>query len=179
MKNIPNLITSCRILLTFFLPFTTPLSKKFLILYTFCGISDMVDGYLARKLNDTSDLGTFLDTFADTLFLFVAAGTLLLKLSLPIWLLYSAAGILGFRLITYSIGFLLFRQWASLHTWLNKLTGLLLFLTPYFYRLVSLNVLGAIIVVFATLSALDELLIVTVAKKLDKNCPSFLTYLKK
>ncbi|WP_429964080.1 CDP-alcohol phosphatidyltransferase family protein [Enterococcus sp. AZ072] len=173
MKNIPDLMTSCRILLTLFLPFTTPFDQNFLIIYTLCGVSDIVDGYLARKLKCSSDLGTFLDTLADTLFLFLAAGTLLVKISLPLWLLRAALVILVFRLFTYTIGFIRFRQWTSLHTWLNKLTGLLLFLTPYLYNFISLPIWGIIVVVVAVLSVLDELLIVALSKKLDKNCRSF------
>ena len=172
MKKIPNLITGCRILLTLCLPFTVPFGKFFLIIYTFCGISDMVDGYLARRLNVISDLGSFLDTVADTLFLFTAWIILLFQLSFPAWLLYSAAIILFIRLITYFIGFFRFRQWASLHTYLNKLTGFLLFITPYIYSFIALDNWGIAVVTVATLSALDELLIVVFSTELDKNCTS-------
>lgn len=175
MKKIPNLITCCRILLTVCLPFTVPFGKNFLILYTLCGVSDMADGYLARRLNLTSNLGSLLDTVADTLFLFTAGIILLLQLSFPAWLLYSAATILCVRLVTYTIGFFRFRQWASLHTWLNKLTGFLLFVTPYIYNFIAFNNWGKVVVIIAILSAIDELLIVVFSTELDKNCASFFT----
>ena len=65
MKSVANFISAARILLTFTLILTKPLSAAFIIIYLFCGISDMLDGYIARKTGTTSKLGEKLDSLAD------------------------------------------------------------------------------------------------------------------
>ena len=64
----------CGILLLFFSPF----SIQFYIVYLSCGLSDMIDGTIARKTYSTSAFGAKLDTVAD--FVFVAACVTMRKL---------------------------------------------------------------------------------------------------
>ena len=42
-----------------------PFSIKFFIIYTYCGISDMLDGTIARKTETSTELGSILDGLAD------------------------------------------------------------------------------------------------------------------
>jgi len=69
--NIPNIITLTRLGL---LPIVI-IAIRFdwtiiaLVLYALGCISDFVDGYLARKLNQESDFGRFLDPIADKIFI--------------------------------------------------------------------------------------------------------------
>jgi CDP-diacylglycerol--glycerol-3-phosphate 3-phosphatidyltransferase len=85
LLSIPNLITISRILAIPFLAYcfciTGSLSKLIcVILFSYSSLSDFLDGYLARKLHQTSNFGRFLDPVADKLlfistsFLLVAAG---------------------------------------------------------------------------------------------------------
>ena len=75
--NIPNLLTLSRlafipvIMLCFFLPYewARPAAAW---LYGLAAITDWFDGYLARKLNQQSSLGAFLDPVADKLIVAVA-----------------------------------------------------------------------------------------------------------
>ncbi len=75
--NIPNLLTLSRlafipvIMLFFFLPYewARPAAAW---LYGLAAITDWFDGYLARKLNQQSSLGAFLDPVADKLIVAVA-----------------------------------------------------------------------------------------------------------
>lgn len=69
--SIPNIISFIRILLVpvFCVLYFTP-GMKFiaLIVLIASGISDLVDGYIARKFNQITDLGKVLDPIADKLF---------------------------------------------------------------------------------------------------------------
>ena len=65
MKHLPNSITVLRIIGAIFLFVVEPLSVSFYILYTLCGFTDIIDGFLARKLGLTSELGAKLDSIAD------------------------------------------------------------------------------------------------------------------
>ncbi len=77
---IPNIITLIRILLSIFIIFLKPLSLLFFTIYIICGLSDIFDGYFARKNNVTSDLGATLDSIADLIFI-----TIMLYILLPIF----------------------------------------------------------------------------------------------
>lgn len=69
-KNLPNIITISRII-SVILGFILLLKDNIivsLILYIYGGISDAIDGYLARKLNAYSKLGQYLDAISDKLY---------------------------------------------------------------------------------------------------------------
>ena len=62
-----NAVTCMRIVATAALIFTEPLSECFFCFYTFAGITDVLDGFIARRFNMVTDLGKFLDPLADKL----------------------------------------------------------------------------------------------------------------
>jgi cardiolipin synthase len=65
--TIPNLLTGLRILLlpVFTILFLKEKYKISLVVFLICGASDFLDGYLARRLNSRSRLGSYLDPVAD------------------------------------------------------------------------------------------------------------------
>ena len=81
-----NLITSCRILFSLLLFFFPALSPGFYGLYLAAGLSDMLDGFVARRTNTASPLGAKLDSMADIIFLAVCLIKLLPVLTLLVWL---------------------------------------------------------------------------------------------
>lgn len=88
MENLPNLITLGRVVLVpivFWLLLTGEMQLAF-VLFLVAGISDGVDGYLAKRFGWTSELGAYLDPLADKLLLvcvFIALGV---AGKLPSWL---------------------------------------------------------------------------------------------
>lgn len=168
----PNIITFLRIIISFLLPFVT--IRYFFPLYFLAEITDVLDGWLARKLNWTSQLGTFLDSVADLVFFSAVVLRIILTINLPTFIWWGVGLVASIRGLSYFIGYLRFRQFASLHTYLNKITGLLLFLTPLALLLLSIKLWGTLLIFLALLSALEELLIILTTTALDKNCPTFL-----
>ncbi|MGY2437113.1 CDP-alcohol phosphatidyltransferase family protein, partial [Escherichia coli] len=70
MTNIPNLLTFFRILLipVFVILFYVPYQWSYLaaaVVFTLAAATDWFDGYLARKLNQSTAFGAFLDPVAD------------------------------------------------------------------------------------------------------------------
>lgn len=116
-----------------FLLFFPPLSFRFLVVYALAGLTDVLDGWVARKTGTVSDFGARLDSIADLLFY----GCLLLRLfpilhrDLPGEIWYAVAAILFVRLCAYGTAAVKYHRFASLHTWLNKLTGFTVFLLPF------------------------------------------------
>ena len=68
MNNIPNIISASRAVAALVILSVPAFSPVFWILYCWCGISDMIDGMLARKMNVTTELGSRIDSVADLVF---------------------------------------------------------------------------------------------------------------
>ena len=64
-EQLPNLVTAFRIVFSTVLFFISIKSAAFFAVYLLCGLSDMADGFLARKLHAESTFGSRLDSFAD------------------------------------------------------------------------------------------------------------------
>lgn len=112
MVSIPNLLTYARIILIpcFVVAFYLPIQHSgFIAAAIFCiaGITDWLDGFLARVLNQTSRFGEFLDPVADKLMVAVAL-VLLVGEYASIWLSLPAA-IIVCREITISA----LREWMA------------------------------------------------------------------
>ena len=67
MKYIPNVLSFSRIILSIVLFYLNPVRLPFILIYIICGITDMLDGFIARKINATSEFGAKLDSVADML----------------------------------------------------------------------------------------------------------------
>lgn len=66
--RIADCITVCRIVGTLILSVLRPLSLVFFFVYTLTGLTDVLDGWIARKTKTASDFGAKLDSIADMLF---------------------------------------------------------------------------------------------------------------
>ncbi len=86
--TIPNIITMIRILLTpvFVINLINGQLLTGLIILVICGISDGLDGFIARAFKQKSRLGSYLDPLADKIILISAFFTLGIGLFLPSWL---------------------------------------------------------------------------------------------
>ena len=109
--NIPNTLTWFRIaaiplvVIAFYTPaWGRPAAG---ILFGLAGITDWLDGYLARRLNQTSPFGAFLDPVADKLI--VSTALVILVQSDPQFVLALVAAIIIGREITVSA----LREWMS------------------------------------------------------------------
>lgn len=169
MKYIPNIITTIRIILSLAILTTIPLSPLFFILYFTCGLSDLLDGYIARKTKSTSKLGANLDGLADFIFIAVILFSIIPILDLPIWSLVLMGSIAIIRLISQIIGWLRYHQLAFLHTYLNKATGLGLFISPILLVILDVELTLILLLTIATLSALEDLYLNLKEKNLNLN----------
>ncbi|MBQ6988861.1 MAG: CDP-alcohol phosphatidyltransferase family protein [Alistipes sp.] len=155
-KQIANIITSCRILCSILMLFCPAFSAQFYILYLICGFSDMVDGTVARKTNSISEFGAQLDTVADFIFVAVSLIKLLPLIQVPSWLWLWIILIAIIKISNIIWGFICMKKLISLHTVMNKTTGVLLFLLPLTLHFVELKYSSVVVCSIATLSAIQE-----------------------
>lgn len=158
---IPNCITILRIVGTFGFIFTKPLTKWFYIVYFFTGITDVLDGFLARKLKVTSEFGAKLDSVADTLFnmtMIVKILPVLIQV-LPQYIWYAVGLIALIRIACYVLAAAKFKKFASLHTIMNKITVFFVFTVPFFANTKFLVPLCMLICVMGIIATAEELFI--------------------
>ena len=165
MKHLPNLITLSRLVAALLLMPICAFSQEFFVVYTYCGVSDVLDGFLARKLNLVNENGARLDSIADIVFYAVTAikifPVLCSKLTPLTWYIITATVII--RIISYTVATIKYRRFASLHTYMNKLTGFLVFTVPYILFLPFAESDCMIISVVAVIAAVEELIIHAIA----------------
>ena len=152
-----NLITCFRILASAALLFCQPLSPTFYVLYIAAGISDMVDGPVARRTNATTAFGEKLDTAADFLFMAVCLYKLLPVLDVPVWLWVWIAVTALIKVVNVVSGFAVQKRFVTLHTIMNKAAGALLFLLlPLTFPCIELKYTSAVVCAVATFAAIQE-----------------------
>ena len=155
-KYIANIITGSRII--FSLPLLIiPLSSAwFYVLYLFCGLTDMIDGTIARKTNAASEFGSKLDTVADFVLVVVCLIKLLPITHIPVWLWIWISAIAVIKIANIAWGFVRRKKLVALHTVLNKATGTLLFLLPFTLQNVAPTYSFAVVCIIATIAAIQE-----------------------
>ena len=174
MKINPNKLSFIRIIFSLLLFFTKPLSYLFFIIYLICSISDVLDGYVARKYNLVTDFGAKLDSIADmTMFLSLIIVLLpVLNFTLEIYVLILIIVILKIASAIYC--YIKFKKLSTIHSYLNKITGLLIILIPVLLIFAPSENLIAIICIIATIAAIEEFLIIRYSQYLDINCESII-----
>jgi len=116
LLTLPNLLTLIRILLApavayFIWRADTGATVLAAVLFILAGITDGLDGYLARRLNCETRLGVALDPIADKVFAIVLVGALILWRGFPVWL---AGVIVGRDLILLGGGTILMRRFPGI-----------------------------------------------------------------
>ena len=161
-KQIPNIITSVRLIGAVLLIFITPpFSRLYFAVYTFCGVSDIIDGFIARRFGLQSNFGAKLDSVADIVFfgisLYNIAAFIFNRIPADLWAITAAC--VALRLISYIVAFLKFHRFASVHTYGNKATGALVFLLPYFMNTTFFFGCCTAVCTIGCLAAIEEIVI--------------------
>jgi CDP-diacylglycerol--glycerol-3-phosphate 3-phosphatidyltransferase/cardiolipin synthase len=88
--NIPNVISVFRLVSSPFLFLLLILEANLItfFFFLFSSFSDLLDGYIARNLNQCTSFGGYLDIFGDFLLIFSSILGLILKGIYPLWILF-------------------------------------------------------------------------------------------
>ena len=154
MKHIPNILSTLRLLGAVCLLLCDPAGAAFWVIYGLCGISDMADGFLARRLHAESKTGAVLESVADICFVACCAIRLLPVFQIPTWLWIWAGVIVLIKIINQVSALAIYKHLSFPHTKANKLTGLLLFITVpmVFWSIVPIAIVAGV----ATFAAIHE-----------------------
>ena len=156
MKHLPNVISALRFLGAVCLLFFRVESWAFWVIYFGCGLSDMADGYLARKLGCESKTGAILDSLADLVFVVCCCFMLIPALAFPKWLWIWGGVIVAIKVINQISALVMYKKCIFPHTIANKVTGVQLFVGVPITLWINSVVPIIIIAVVATFAAVQE-----------------------
>ena len=154
--GLANLISGTRILCSAALLICPAFSASFYVLYLMAGLTDMIDGAVARMTGTTSEFGAKLDTAADFVFVAVCLWKLLPSLAVPLWLWIWIVLIALIKTINTISGYAIQKKYVALHTVMNKVTGILLFVLPLTLPVVELKISAPLVCTAATFAAIQE-----------------------
>lgn len=175
--NVPNVVSIFRL---FMLPVMVFFAYKkyhglFICLYVISCLTDILDGYLARKLNQKTELGALLDSIADFLMLLaVIVGMYLLWPEMIRKEIVFISIIFLSEIVSNIVGLLKFHRTNCFHTWSGK--------TVYFLLNVSILVMMisqshfsffGILSILCTMVAIEEIFIIVVLPEKRCNVKSF------
>ena len=174
-----NVITVSRIVCAIILFFFQDVNGAFLAIYAYCGVSDLIDGPIARKTNSTSNLGALLDTIGDVATYVALAKILLSKHLVPpwavIWYVAAAVGILSGGLVAVAR----FRRFFVIHSLFGKIMGFFAFMMPFAYYADLLIPCFVAICSSATVSAAETVFITAKAADPEHSPSTVIGLLKK
>lgn len=165
MKNIPNYISISRIIMSIALLIPKTFSITFYIIYIYCGLSDMLDGFFARKYKITSELGAKIDSIADMIFVFVSVLKIIpfieISIAIYIWIII----IMLIKIFNIIFGYIKYKKLTVLHSVANKITGFLLFILPLIIEFLDIKIITTLICGIAIFSAIQESYYIKIRKR--------------
>ena len=151
-----NALTFSRIVLSITLLVPPALSPAFLVVYALAGVTDMLDGYVARRTGKESELGASLDSVADLVLVVVCLVKILPALTVPTWLWIWVAAIALVKAANAISGLVVEKRLVMPHTRANKVAGLAVFLVPFAIPLFGITAPATVACAVATFAAVQE-----------------------
>ena len=169
-KHLANIISGSRIVAAGILYLFSKIDWRFMIVYTFCGITDLIDGPVARKCNSTSAVGAVLDTVGDILTYMALAKILLVQHFIPtwvvVWMIIAGLGDLAAGLLSLKKC----KKFFIVHSLFGKILGGSVFAFPFALKIIELigietetatHILMGAICVISTIAAIESFVIQT------------------
>ena len=174
MKHLPNILSVSRMLVSVIMIFLINAPLWFIFAYFVCGISDVADGYIARRFNATSKLGSFLDSLSDLVFWVIILYLAITFIRFQTYMIVVMILVSCIRITSLLYTKYKFNSWSIMHTILNKLTGILVYLFLPVCFVVGYVPIWIAVFVFtiAIFSAFEELAICFLTTDYNENTKS-------
>lgn len=176
IKHLPNILSVIRMALSLSLLLFLGNRWLFFAVFMICGLTDVLDGAIARKHNVQSALGARLDSAGDFLFFIIMLDCIAIWAGRSaLYLLPYVAAVVLLRFLNLAVAGIKFRVFASVHTWGNKAAGILVFISFGVYILTDAVWAFIPVCTVAGLSAIEETVILVTSKTLDLDRKSIFT----
>lgn len=166
----PNILSILRIILSPFIFFTK--DNKFILfcLLIIIGLTDVLDGYIARKYKSQTIIGAWLDSIADfVFFVLLAVYAAIFEWNIIERVKYLIIAIAALKLFAIITGYIKYKKLGFLHTFGNKISGLLIFIGFCLFLLLDITIILDIGILFSIICSLEELIITITGKEYNEN----------
>lgn len=171
INRLPNVLTLSRIPLGAVLPFLATYPVRFTVVLVMALLTDIADGWMARRLSVAGSAGARLDSVADS-FLYIGsaiAAIIALPAADRVWPLILIGSVMLIRIACLVTVRRRFGIWAGVHTMTNRVAGgtvgIIVLWSVWFASLS--NILLVIVAITAWLASLEELWIVSTSQHFD------------
>lgn len=148
-----NILTAIRIICALLILIFPAFSTRFYFFYLLGGITDAVDGTVARKLGKATAWGAKFDTIADIFFVLAVLIKIAVSVVVPSWLLIWISIIMIIKVVNIIFGFIRYHRFATVHSVWNKVCGIIVFVSPLFIGSEYAWQAKALVVIFACIIA--------------------------
>ena len=127
-KQIPNILTIFRFILIPFIVLNLVYDSYIaaFIIFTISGLTDILDGFIARKFNFITNFGKLIDPLADKCTQIITLGTLAIKDIIPMWIIIIV--VLKEFIMVAGASFLYGKELVVSSRWYGKLATVLFFI---------------------------------------------------
>ena len=167
MKYIPNILSLIRLISIIPLMLLTPLQLPFMTIYVIAGLTDMIDGPIARKFDVASPSGATLDATADILLVFVVLFRLFPLIEISNWVIIWIVIVIVMKILASVVGYIRHKQLILLHTYSNKFFIFALFLFPVFYSFMDADIVLTVLLIIATIAFTEDIYINATSKEVN------------
>lgn len=172
MLNIPNIISILRFILSISL-FVVPINTlTFWTVYFLCGLSDVLDGFLARALDLVTSFGSTLDSLADIVFDCTIIYFIVSTINISRTVIVSVIVIFIMKIINYLYSIRKYEKVIFLHLYSSKLTGILLFSVLPAIHIFRFNYIFIMTIIVAFMACFEEFAILILALKPESDTKS-------
>lgn len=126
----PDVITLSRIASSILMLIVPGFSTEFFIIYAIGGASDVLDGYVARRFDLSTEFGSRFDTFADICFFCSTLAVIAASYKIPVWLFIWVVVLASMKALCSVYSIIVSKRISVSHTTMNRIAGLLLFALP-------------------------------------------------
>jgi len=168
--NIPNTLSILRLILSISLYFIWGNSFFLLIVILIIGITDIFDGYIAKKYNQNTKFGAWLDSMADFVF-FISFVLCVIIYELNMIMDYEIfiIAIMIIKLFSIIICWFKYKKFGFLHTLGNKITGIILFIGMCLFIINKTTIIIVIGLCVSIIFSLEEMIINIIGKDYKEN----------
>lgn len=169
-KYIANIISLTRPFIALSLFFFINNTQMFLIMYSLCWFTDLIDGPIARRTKSASEFGSKLDDLGDytTIVVVVIIFTIWIRNQMVTFIPFLVA-IAAIRISNIVITHRKYGKSYIIHTYLNKFTAWTVFITPVVYLLYDNMVMMYVVMAVAILASIEEMIIHIKSSTYDSN----------
>ena len=125
-KQIPNILTIFRFILFIVLNLVYDSYIAAFIIFTISGLTDILDGFIARKFNFITNFGKLIDPLADKCTQIITLGTLAIKDIIPMWIIIIV--VLKEFIMVAGASFLYGKELVVSSRWYGKLATVLFYI---------------------------------------------------